>query len=210
MQTERPKLTKAGELAGVVSAIAALIGLVVAIFAWLNPQSPAEKSDTFSHGQNSSNPDGQAKSSIEPARPSTQSAAASGIGLAEVEISAGRENETPVPKRYTGERYRGAVAIPCGTGEAKDQFREVRYLIGGTYDTFHAVLAPRSKTQDQNESSDVQVEVFIDGTRRFNDVIATANETSLDLSVSGDRTLSFRLTCSKASALLLILQSSLV
>ncbi|MEV6596239.1 hypothetical protein AB0M36_05155 [Actinoplanes sp. NPDC051346] len=208
MNTARPRLTRAGELAGVVSAVVGLTALAVAIFAWLDPRAPTGEA---SPAAASLAPSPVAVSLAPSPRPSPSLVEAPPFvpvdsrGLADLEISSGRANTAPVPKKFTGARYRDAVAIPCGTGEAKDQFREIRYETGGGYDTFHAVLAP---TGDVRTS--VQVEVFVGGVVRGNDVIGVGREKAVDLEISGAATLGVRVTCSTRNAMLLILRSALV
>lgn len=200
VSTERPALTKAAEVAGILGGMVGLVALVVAFLAWLDPRSPAEKDEEAS----------QAVASVEPSMKVEKSSAPAaepplvlgGSRLNNLEISSGRENARAPSK--------GAIAIACATGETRDQYREVRYLANAAYQDLRVTLASHAtRSAPAGKPLEVQVEIIADREIKAREVLPAETRKVVEVDIAGSETLGIRVTCSRREAVLLIEDSSL-
>lgn len=127
----------AGIRAGVISAVAAVLALIVALLAWLWPQQPGD--------EDKSAPAASGATSPTPAAPTTaKPAGAVFLNSTAFPPESGAADLVPVPRAIRGKAgWTGnEIAIRCPTNQTGDQTSEVTYLLRGRYAQFDVTVHP--------------------------------------------------------------------
>jgi hypothetical protein len=158
----------------------AIVALVIAYFAWVQPQSPNNNDEDPADP-----PPGPAATATTrtdvpvTAAPST----AAGVSLSELTPTVGAGNV-----RRSGDD----LVIHCATGQSDDRLRKVEYDLLGRYTGMDAELRV-SKARDSD--TPLQLKVFADGPEAANKVVTKGKTTRLSISLEGRQKVQVQLTC---------------
>jgi hypothetical protein len=169
----RKKLTVAAEIAAIAAVPIAVIGVLIAAWAWWLPQEPSSQK-TF--------PPPAAKSSGPTAGGSSPASAVR--YLTAIEPTAGKSYIELAP----GSR---SIRVHCATGQSTDRVREVSYPLYGQYRTFRATVRATGPAPQETR---IQVEVLADMQPRANVHVFKGKAAPISATFSG-QTLTLRLTC---------------
>lgn len=158
----------------------ALVALVIAYFAWVQPHSP--DSDDNKSDPMPSVAAGTARS-VTGTPPPAASATVNGVPLGQLTPSIGAANVS-----LTGDD----LVIHCATGQTSDRQRVVQYDLLGRYTSLAAELVV-AKARDGD--TPLQLKVFTDDTEAANQVVTKGKSIRLRFSLEGRQTMRIRLTC---------------
>lgn len=114
-----------------------------------------------------------------------------------VDLGAGNIQRT-LPRELSGRPgYAHPLLVPCATGQATDQFREVRYALFKRYLTLSATVDAFESTPDESR---VQVRFFRDSQPPVDRTVPVGGSAELTLDLSGVDDLVIRVTCESSSA----------
>lgn len=176
--TSRKKLTVAAEIAAIVAVPIAVVGVLVAAWAWWLPGGP----DSSSTGEES--PSAIARSSTPPATVDGSPGVSAVRYLTAIEPTAGKSYLESTP----GSR---SLRIHCATGQSTDRVREISYPLYGQYRTFQATVRAIGPAPQETR---IQVEVLADMQPRANVHVFKGQTAPISATFSG-QTLTLRLTC---------------
>jgi hypothetical protein len=176
------------DVATVVGTLVALIGLAVALLAWLNPTSPANPTAAAPAVVDSTG-----SSTASSATPGGSGSTPPGTSTADVRYLAEMSPATGGPNLQTGGRIgRHAMLIRCGTGESDDPSREVAWDLVGDYARFAATVTVSGQADPKSR---VEVQVLADDVQADKKVLTLGGSASLNLPLSGVHRITLRITC---------------
>ncbi|RAK25993.1 NPCBM/NEW2 domain-containing protein [Actinoplanes lutulentus] len=168
---------------GGISLSVAIAGLVIAYFAWVQPNSPA---DTADPGARPVTPPA-ATSPVAATSPATAPEPATTAN--EVVALAGLDAEIG---GSTVQRSGQDLTMACPTGLSTDRQRKIQYDLAGRYLTLTANLAV-SKAPDND--SQLQLKVFADDRQAAVHTLSRGKTADLDVPVAGVQKLRIELVC---------------
>lgn len=169
----RKKLTVAAEIAAIAAVPIAVIGILVAAWAWWLPQQPRSQPASTPPAANSSAPIAGGSSPASTVR-----------YLTAIEPTAGKSYVEVAP----GSR---SIRVHCATGQSTDRMREVSYPLYGQYRAFHATVRATGPAPQETR---IQVEVLADMRPRASVHVFKGKAAPISATFSG-QTLTLRLTC---------------
>jgi hypothetical protein len=154
----------------------AIVGLVIAYFAWIQPHSP--------DGGNQAGPPVSATTTgTAPASPANRISGKIQVALAELAPSFGGANI---------HRSGGDLTLPCASGESNDLLRTVEYDLLGRYSTIDGELRV-SKARDADTA--LQIKVFADGQEAAKYILTKGKSIRLKVPIVGRQQMRVELTC---------------
>jgi hypothetical protein len=122
--------------------------------------------------------------------------------LSELTPTGGGANLAPLPRSISGDpSYSHAIAMPCGSGQVDDQFREITYSLRGRYLGLAAVVRP---LQEPATPVNIQVQVFRDDQLTANVILDAAATKPLSADLAGAAELKIRVTCELSSPIVIL------
>jgi hypothetical protein len=174
--------------------IATIAAVPVAMLAWLLPDPFG-----FGGGQTSTGAATTTQPATQPSSPATPQSPSSNPGgggaptgtssapgrrLADLTPDVGGVNiDVPADHR--------TIQMPCNSGQSDDQYREVRYRLGGAYSRFSS----RVQVFGVDERSLVQVTVTVDDNNQYNQTLRGSGSVDLPYSVADADALTLSVTC---------------
>jgi hypothetical protein len=189
-------LAVAAQISAIVIVPIAIIGVVLQARAD-DPAPPPERSAASTPGtagQEATVPDPPASNADPPQY------------LSDLTPSGGEANLAPLPRSISGDSdYSHAIAMPCGSGQVDDQFREITYSLRGRYLELAAEIRP---FQEPATPIDIQVQVFRDDQLAANVRLDAAETRPLSADLAGAAELRIRVTCELSSPIVIFSEAA--
>jgi len=170
-----------GLVAAVGGAVAAIVGVVIAYLAWIQPHSPDSGS-----GPAAGSPAASTSASGIGPSPATVPGGQPGRYLTDLPPSAGAGSAVIPPGT------RGVLQVRCATGQTGDRYRFVEYDLLGAY---AGLTARASVAGPIRPESQAEVEVFTDGRLADNHVFSPRQQADLAAALTGAQQLRLQVTC---------------
>ncbi|WP_433825876.1 NPCBM/NEW2 domain-containing protein [Actinoplanes sp. CA-015351] len=171
---------------GGISLSVAIAGLVIAYFAWVQPNSPDDAADTDDPGARPVTPPA-ATSPVVTTSPATApdptTTPGQIVALAGLDAEIGGSNVQQSGPDLT---------VQCPTGLSTDRQRKIQYDLAGRYLTFTANLAVAKAPDDDSQ---LQVKIFADDRQSAVHTLTKGKTAGLDVPVAGVQKLRIELVC---------------
>lgn len=165
----------------------ALVALVIAYFAWVQPHSPDDGGRAAPPV-----PATAAGPATTAAGPATTAATAAPPGTAATAATVALGDLTPTVGAGNIRRSGGDLVMPCATGQSTDRQRIVEWDVLGRYTAMEAEVRV-SKARDGD--TPLQIKVFTDGPQAGNEVVTKGRTTRLSIPLDGREKMRIQLTC---------------
>ena len=168
---------------GGLSVAIAIVALVIAYFAWVEPHSPDD--DT---GRTQRAPAATTTST-------TGTTATSTISTPQPTVDRRRVALTDLIPSVGGTNVRRAgsdLMMPCASGETSDRHRTVEYDLA---DRYVAMVAKLTVTKAADPDAQLQLKVFTDELTAANVILTKGKSADVEVALDGKKSLKIQLTC---------------